>query len=142
MSRNIKILIGIIVLAGFTGLIAFMPSGDNPRYVELQGYVHDQTTGKPIARCKMAVFNCILQKDGSYKKDATLYTKTDADGHYEIDIENSYLLYIRAYKNGYAIARSGAVKAQPETEQHFILEKGNEPETDFYKEGESLDIIQ
>lgn len=124
------------------GIYSFWSSGQVAQYVKLQGYVHDQITGKPLSGCTLAIFNCIKLEDGSYAEDKTLYIKTDADGHYEITFPNSYLIYIRAFKNGYAIARSGAVRSQRDTEYNFILEQGNDPESDLYKEGETLEVIQ
>ena len=129
----------IICLAG---IYSFWSSGQVSQYVKLQGYVHGQATGKPVSGCTMAIFNCIIHEDGSYAEDKTLYAKTDSDGHYEIALPNSYLIYIRAFKKGYAIARSGAVKPQRDTEFNFILEHGNDPESDLYKEGETVEVIQ
>ncbi len=135
-------LLSLPFLICMVGLYSFWSSGQAAQYVKLQGYVHDRVTGKPLDSCTIAVFNCILKKDGLYAKDNTLYARTDKDGHYEIELPNSSLMYVRVFKKGYAIAKSGAVKPQKETEQNFILEAGNDPESDLYKQGEASEIIQ
>lgn len=136
------IAITITILAGIICLIVFWPSTDKTGYVKLHGYVHDHATGKPINNCKIVIFNCIMQGDNTYSRDKTLYTKTNADGHYEIEIENSHLMYIRVFKKGYSIARSGAVKSERETEQNLMLEKGNDLESGLYEQNEVEEIIQ
>lgn len=144
MNPKTKFFIAIIItiLAGIICLIVFWPSADKTGHVKLQGYVHDHATGKPINNCKIVIFNCIIQEDNTYGRDKTLYTTTDVDGHYEAEMENSHLMYIRVFKKGYSITRSGAVKSERETEQNFILEKGNDSESDLYKQNEVEEIIQ
>jgi len=134
--------IAILLLAFMIGLIVLWPTGRNKDYVILTGYVHDKVTGQPLDKCKVAVFNCIINDDDSYGRDKILYATTDADGFYEMEIENSYLMYVRVYKKGYALARSGSVRSQRETEQNFVLEKGASSEDDLYKEEQVNEIIK
>jgi len=146
MKSRIKFFaaIALFVIACVLCLFIFLRPNDkdNKGYVVLTGYVHDKLTGQPVSNCRVAVFNCIVQEDGGYGRDKILYTKTDADGFYEMEIENSYLMYVRVYKKGYAIARSGSIYSLSETEQNFALEKGDASEDDLYKEAEVSEVIK
>lgn len=132
------LLIGI-VSSGF--LYAIWPDDGNSENVVLSGYVHEQPTGKPAVNCSIAIFNCI-SKDSKVFSESKLFTTTDASGYYEIEIEKSCQMYIRAYKEGYVIARSGIVRAKPETEQNFMLTEGFSKEKDLLKQQEVSEIIQ
>ena len=136
MKPVLKIFTATTIIMCIICFFVFWHSDANIEYVSVEGYVHDKETGKPIKNCTVAIFNCIIQKDNSYGRDKILYTETGDDGYYEIEIEKSHLMYIRAYKKGYSISRSGAVQSKRETEQNFILEKGNDTERDLYKQNE------
>jgi len=132
------LLIGIIS-SGF--LYTIWPNDGNCENITLTGYVHEQPTGKPAVNCSIAVFNCINHDDKVFS-ESKLFTTTDSGGYYEIEIEKSCQMYIRAYKEGYVIGRSGIVRAAPETEYNFMLTKGFSKKKYFLKQQEVSEIIQ
>lgn len=123
----------IIVIAVFVSLIAgAMWSASNRDTVTLRGYVYDTITGLPVAGCKIAVFNYYAPRNGT----ETTYVSTNKEGYYETTVTDSSLLYMRAFKDGYAMERSGAVTPEPITEYSFMLEVGSDTEKDFLTPGE------
>lgn len=130
----------VVLIINLGCLYVMWPDDGNSDNIILHGYVHEQPNGQPAANCAISIFNCIAIGD-SIHADTKLFTKTDANGYYEIEIEKSCQMYIRAFKENYIIARSGMVSAQPDTEQNFMLSEGNSTQEDFLKEQQVSEMI-
>lgn len=123
----------IIAVATFISLIASaMWSASNKDNVVLRGYVYDTLTGLPVDGCKISIHNYYAPKNGT----ETTYISTNKDGYYETSVKDCSLLYMRAFKEGYAMERSGALTPEPITEYSFMLEEGMDTELDFLTPGE------
>ena len=123
----------IIAVATFVSLIAgAVWSASNKDTVVLRGYVYATITGLPVGNCKISVHNYYAPKNGT----ETTYISTDKNGYYETSVTDCSLLYMRAFKEGYAMERSGALTPEPITEYSFMLEEGIDTEKDFLTRGE------